>query len=69
MGTKLDMEHRETMQRVDNKQRQHRIEEARKLIFRKGASVDGASVKALLNAESYVPIRVSTIHLFNPSVH
>ncbi|KAG2062612.1 hypothetical protein BDR04DRAFT_1131191 [Suillus decipiens] len=57
MGTKLDMKRRETRQMVDNEWRRRRVEDARKLIFRTGASVDGARVKALLNAESYVPVR------------
>jgi hypothetical protein len=59
MGTKLDMKCQETRQRVDNERRRHCVEDARKLIFRTGASVDGARVKALLNAESYVPVHVS----------
>lgn len=68
MGTKLDMKCRETRQRVDNERRRRRVEDARKLIFQTGASVDGARVKALLNAESYVPVRVS-VCLFRAFSH
>jgi hypothetical protein len=59
MGMVLDMRRRVTQERTDSLRRQQRVEEARKLIFELGAPVDGSRVKAILNEESYVPIRVS----------
>jgi len=67
MGMKLDMRRRVTGERVDNTRRQQRVEEARVLIFKLGVPVNGARVKAILDEESYVPIRVSdsTYFIFN----
>ncbi|KAG2029512.1 hypothetical protein BDR03DRAFT_1018277 [Suillus americanus] len=59
MGMVLDMRRRVTQERTDSLRRRQRVEEARKLIFELGAPVDGSRVKAILNEESYVPIRVS----------
>jgi hypothetical protein len=61
MGTKLDMKRRTTQLRVDDAHRRRHVNEARALIFESGAAVDGARVKAILNNESYVPVRVSVI--------
>jgi hypothetical protein len=46
---------------VDNATRRRHVEEARALIFQLGVPVDGARVKAILDDESYVPIRVSSL--------
>jgi len=61
MGTKLDMKRRQTQTRVDDRRRQRHVEYARKLIFELGAAVDGKRVQDILNDESYVPVRVSSI--------
>ncbi|KAG0703308.1 hypothetical protein DFH29DRAFT_998600 [Suillus ampliporus] len=57
MGMMLDMRRRVTRERIDDLRCQQRVEDARKLIFQLGAPVDGSRVKAILNEESYVPIR------------
>ncbi|KIK32452.1 hypothetical protein CY34DRAFT_45100, partial [Suillus luteus UH-Slu-Lm8-n1] len=57
MGMKLDMRRRVTREHIDNVTRRRHVEEARALIFQLGVPVDGARVKAILNDESYVPIR------------
>ncbi|KAG1864616.1 hypothetical protein C8R48DRAFT_656144 [Suillus tomentosus] len=57
MGMVLDMRRRVTQEHTDSLRRRQRVEEARKLIFEIGAPVDGSRVKAILNEESYVPIR------------
>jgi len=60
MGTEGDMLDRLTLQRVDDQARRNKINRARKLIFERGAPVDGKRVKSILNSESLVPTRVST---------
>jgi len=65
MGMVLDMNQRVARGRTDNRRRQQRVDEARRLIFELGAPVDGSRVKAILNEESYVPIRVSIMGLFS----
>jgi hypothetical protein len=59
MGMVLDVRRRVVQERTDSLRQRQRVEEARKLIFELGAPVDGSRVKAILNEESYVPIRVS----------
>lgn len=58
MGTKLDMKRRVKRLRKDDRKHQREIEDARSLIFRLGASVDGTRVRRILNDESLVPTRV-----------
>jgi len=65
MGMVLDMNQRVARGRTDNRRRQQRVDEAHRLIFELGAPVDGSRVKAILNEESYVPIRVSIMGLFS----
>jgi len=65
MGMVLDMNQRVARGRTDNRRRQQRVDEARRLIFELRAPVDGSRVKAILNEESYVPIRVSIMGLFS----
>jgi hypothetical protein len=60
MGTEGDMLDQLTLQRVDDQARCNKINRARKLIFERGAPVDGKRVKSILNSESLVPTRVST---------
>ncbi|KAF9230351.1 hypothetical protein BU15DRAFT_57343 [Melanogaster broomeanus] len=55
MGTARDMGRRITKVRVDDAKRQLRVRQARVLIFKKGAPVNGQRVQALLNEQSYVP--------------
>jgi hypothetical protein len=59
MGTEGDMNDRITLRRVDDQARRNKIDRARKLIFQRGAPVDGKRVKSVLNSESLVPTRVS----------
>lgn len=54
------MHDRLALQRVDDQARRKKIDHARKLIFQRGAPVDGKRVKSILNSESLVPTRVST---------
>ncbi|KAG2739979.1 hypothetical protein P692DRAFT_20756128 [Suillus brevipes Sb2] len=57
MGTESDMNDRMTLQRVDDQARRKKIDQARKLIYQRGAPVDGKRVKSILNSESLVPTR------------
>lgn len=59
MGAEGDMNDRMTLQRVDDQARRKKIDQARKLIYQRGAPVDGKRVKSILNSESLVPTRVS----------
>lgn len=59
MGTEGDMNDRITLRRVDDQARRNKIDRACKLIFQRGAPVDGKRVKSVLNSESLVPTRVS----------
>jgi hypothetical protein len=61
MGTKIDMQNRVSYARVDDGIRQAKIAKARKLVYEKGASVNGNTVKNILGAESMVPTTVSAI--------
>jgi len=65
MGMVLDMNRRVTRERTDNLRWQQCVDEARTLIFELGVPVDGSRVKAILNEESYVPIRVSIPYQFS----
>ena len=59
MGTKSDMQNRASYARVDNGIRRAKIAKARKLVYEKGASIKGNTVKSILGAESMVPTTVS----------
>lgn len=61
MGTKPDLRRRDRSQRIDDNSRRHNVAKARSLIFEKGAPVSGTWVNGLLNDESLVPTRVSTL--------
>ncbi|KAG2335506.1 hypothetical protein BDR05DRAFT_898361, partial [Suillus weaverae] len=57
MGTEGDMHDRLALQCVDTQVRRKKIDHAWKLIFQRGAPVDGKRVKSILNSESLVPTR------------
>jgi hypothetical protein len=65
MGTTTDLQNRITLQRVDNSARRTNIAKARKLVYEKGASINGPTVKTKLGPESTVPtaVRVHSIVL------
>ena len=60
MGKRRDMKQRETLARVDDVDRRHRIATARNLIYEKNYAVDSAAVKRLLQKDCLVPSAVST---------
>jgi hypothetical protein len=64
MGTTTDLQDRITLQRVDDDARRAKIAKARKLVYEKGASVNGPTVKTTCE-ESMVPtmVRVSRCRL------
>jgi hypothetical protein len=63
MGKRRDMSQRDTLARVDDVDRRHRIATARNLIYEKNYAVDSAAIKRLLQKDSLVPSAVCT-HLF-----
>ncbi len=58
LGTKKDMKVRSGT-RVDDKQRQDKIELSRSFIYNKGYNVNSKAVENLLKDQSLVPTRVS----------
>jgi hypothetical protein len=60
MGKRRDMAQRDTLARVDDVDRRHRIATARNLIYEKNYAVDSAAVKRLLQKDSLVPSAVCT---------
>jgi len=61
MGTAQDMKLRIKRCRIDNQKRRTFIRTARRLVFEKGATIDGDRVQNLLDDGSYVPINVRLI--------
>ena len=59
MGTKRDMHNREVTVRVDDNACRWSIKQARKLIFQKGARINGKHIRGILDPQSLVPTRVS----------
>ncbi|KAI0064190.1 hypothetical protein BV25DRAFT_1800682 [Artomyces pyxidatus] len=55
IGTETDMAERNTKARIDDSQRQRKIAEARKLIYKKNLQVSSDAVEAWLQEESLVP--------------
>jgi hypothetical protein len=63
MGKRRDMAQRDTLVRVDDVDRRHRIATAHNLIYEKNYGVDSAAVKRLLQKDSLVPSAVRTCSL------
>lgn len=65
MGTTTDLQNRITLQHVDDSARRAKIAKARKLVYEKGAGINGSTVKTTLCEESMVPttVRVSRCRL------
>jgi hypothetical protein len=60
MGKRRDIAQRDTLVRVDDVDRRHRIATARNLIYEKNYGVDSAAIKRLLQKDSLVPSAVCT---------
>ena len=65
MGTTTDLQNRIKLQRIDNIAKRAKVTKARKLVYEKGASINGNTVKTALGMESMVPttVRVSSSYL------
>lgn len=61
MGMHHDKEERMASARVDNKIRQKKVADARKLIYEKNYAVDSKQVENLLKEESLVPTDVCLV--------
>lgn len=59
METKSDMTHREAATCVDDEAHRQKIKKVWKLIFWKGAGIEGKHIKDILNPQSLIPTRVS----------
>jgi hypothetical protein len=59
MGTKSNLKYREVTVHVDDEACRQKIEKARKIIFQKGAGIEGKHVKDILSEQSLVPMQVS----------
>jgi hypothetical protein len=58
MGKTADLQNRKSQVRIDNVARRAKIAKARRLVYEKGASVNGSTVKKVLGSESMVPTTV-----------
>jgi hypothetical protein len=58
MGMVQDLKQRETLARVDDDSRQHKVNSARNIIYNKNYAVDSDSVEKLLKEQSLVPTSV-----------
>lgn len=58
MGRPRDMAQRQTLARVDDVDRRHRIASAREIIYEKKFAVNSAAVNRLLQPDSLVPTAV-----------
>ena len=59
MGMRRDLSQRASLARVDDVNRRSRLDTARKAIYEKNNTVDGAVVENLLKNDSLVPAAVS----------
>jgi hypothetical protein len=58
MGKTADLQNRISHVRVDDEARRAKIAKARRLVYEKGASVNGPTIKKTLELESMVPTTV-----------
>jgi hypothetical protein len=67
MGKTVDLQNRISQVRVDDRARRAKIAKARRLVYEKGASVNGPTVKAALGLESMVPttVRMNCLIILN----
>jgi hypothetical protein len=63
MGKTADLQIRTTNVRVDDQDRRKKIEKARRLVYAKGSSVNGPTVKRALELETMIPTRVRIVYL------
>jgi hypothetical protein len=68
MGKTADLQTRISQVRIDDKARRAKIAKARRLVYEKGASIDGPTVKKALGLESMVPTTVRMKCLIIPNV-
>lgn len=66
MGTKRDMEQRESLRRIDDEDTKCKIATARDIIYKKNYAVDTESVESILKEQSLVPTLVSPISVGSP---
>ncbi|EUC56392.1 hypothetical protein RSOL_175040 [Rhizoctonia solani AG-3 Rhs1AP] len=55
MGLPSDMHRREALKRIDTKERNDRVREARSIIYDEGRAITSSRVEGLLRPDSYVP--------------
>lgn len=58
MGMKRDRTQRQTIARVDDESRRHKVDTARDLIYKKNYAVNNPSVEMILKDQSLVATRV-----------
>ena len=68
MGKTVDLQNRISEVRVDDQARRAKVAKARRLVYEKGASVNGSTVKKILELESAVPTTVRTECLIIPGI-
>jgi hypothetical protein len=60
LGMIRDMKQRETLARIDDDIKRHKVDVARQIIYQKKYAVDSKHVKTLLKEQSLAPTAVST---------
>lgn len=63
IGSKSDTKQRIQLMRADSEDRQHKIEQARKLMFVGGINITSEQIERILRPTSLVPTRVGLIPL------
>jgi hypothetical protein len=66
LGTKRDMEQRQTLRRMDSDDRKWKVATARDIIYRRGYAVNSDAVDLILKEQSLVPMIVSTTIVSSP---
>ncbi|KIM74574.1 hypothetical protein PILCRDRAFT_14341 [Piloderma croceum F 1598] len=66
MGMKRDMQQRESLARIDDEVRRHKVDTAREIIYRKKFVINNQAVEALLREHSLVPTPNAFSRLLGP---
>ena len=62
IGSKTDIRQRTQHTRIDNEDRQRKIERVRRMMFEGGVNITNVRIEEVLRPTSLVPTRVCSIH-------
>jgi len=70
IGSKRDTNQRISLRRVDSEDRRHKIELARRMMFKGGINITSKKIEDILRPTSLVPTRVGLIYYYSlPLTH